>query len=109
MLAVNCLMALDVDRCSYEPYVIIPRQGKSYLEEGGEGNNEKDLMKRKSCYATLEECDNDNSNDNHTYLNPIINNDDDDLRRKNSYQETGVHCPPLAGPLPLVSSADMQS
>ena len=43
-------MALDVDRCSYEPYVIIPRQGKSYLEEGGEGNNEKDLMKRKSCY-----------------------------------------------------------
>ena len=102
-------MALDVDRCSYEPYVIIPRQGKSYLEEGGEGNNEKDLMKRKSCYATLEECDNDNSNDNHTYLNPIINNDDDDLRRKNSYQETGVHCPPLAGPLPLVSSADMQS
>ena len=37
----------------------------------------------------------------------IFNNDD--LRRKNSYQETGVHCPPLAGPLPLVSSADMQS
>ena len=50
MLVVNGLMALDVDRCSYEPYVIIPRQGKSYLEEGGEGNNEKDLMKRKSCY-----------------------------------------------------------
>ena len=23
---------------------------KSYFEEGGEGNNEIDLMKRKSCY-----------------------------------------------------------